>query len=94
MVVANHPYGGVDGMILAHLLCQIRDDVRILANYHLKRIPELSELFIAVDPFGGQEAHRKNMKPLRDSLRWLDSGGLLVIFPAGRFPITSSDSTR
>ncbi len=83
VVVANHPYGGVDGMILAHLLGQIRNDVRILANYHLKRIPELSDLFIAVDPFGGQEAHSRNMKPLRDSLRWLDSGGLLVIFPAG-----------
>ncbi len=83
VVVANHPYGALDGMVLAHLLGGLRSDVRILANSMLGRIPELSELFLGVDPYAGPEAHRRNLAPLRDALRWLQGGGLLLVFPAG-----------
>ncbi len=54
VVVANHPLGGVEGVILAKVLRQIRPDVKVLANYYLKRIPELSDLFIGVDVFEGR----------------------------------------
>ena len=48
IVVANHPFGGIEGIIMAHLLKGYRDDVRILANGFLKRIPELSDHIITV----------------------------------------------
>lgn len=83
VVVANHPFGGLDGMILAHLLGGLRKDVRILANSMLGRIPELQELFIGVDPFGGSQATRGNMAAMRAALRWLEQGGMLLVFPAG-----------
>ncbi len=83
VVVANHPFGAIEGMILAHLLGRIRPDVRVMANYLLKRIPELRDLFISVDPFGGPGAAWRNYAPLRESLRWLEAGGCLVVFPAG-----------
>lgn len=83
VVVANHPFGGVDGMIMAHLLGSVRPDVRILANFHLDRIPALRDMFFTVDPFNGRESWRRNLKPLRESIRWLRSGGLLMVFPAG-----------
>jgi hypothetical protein len=41
IIVANHPFGGLEGVILAHHLLQRRRDVRFLANYMLQRIPEL-----------------------------------------------------
>lgn len=83
IVVANHPFGAVDGLILTHILTAVRSDVRILGNYHLQRIPALRELVFAVDPFQGVHAKKRNVKPLRDSLRWLEQGGVLVVFPAG-----------
>lgn len=83
IVTANHPFGAVEGLALLNLLRQVRPDIRILANSLLQRIPELSPFIIAVDLFGGTEGKHKNVGGLRESLRWLDQGGVLVIFPAG-----------
>lgn len=83
IVVANHPLGCVEGVILAELLLMVRDDVQILANQYLKTVPELDSLFIGVDVFEGESAHRSNMKALRCANKHLEQGGLLLMFPAG-----------
>lgn len=83
VVVANHPFGGVEGVILAHLLRQIRPDVKLLANHLLGRIPELRDFFIFVDPFETRDALRKNIQPMREAIEWVKDGGLLVVFPSG-----------
>jgi putative hemolysin len=83
VVVANHPFGGLEGIVLADMLLSVRQDVRIMANSVLGRIPELRELFILVDPFGGRDALKRNIAPLRECLAWLKSGGCLGVFPAG-----------
>lgn len=83
VVVANHPFGAIEGIILAALLRKRRPDVRVMANFLLGRIPELRELFICVDPFGGEAAAGRNVGPLRQALRWVKAGGALAVFPAG-----------
>lgn len=83
VVVANHPLGCVEGVILAELLGRVRSDIKILANYYLKTVPELDELFIGVDVFEGPQAVKANVKALREANKHLASGGLLLIFPAG-----------
>jgi putative hemolysin len=83
LVVANHPFGAVEGLVLASLLRSVRPDVKILANSILRPISELESQFIWVDPFGGTEAPHRNFQPLRDAVRWLERGGLLAAFPAG-----------
>jgi putative hemolysin len=83
IVVANHPFGAMEGILLAELLLRLRPDVKILANHLLGRFPQLQELLIAVDPFGGAGAARRNLRPMREALRWLAGGGLLLVFPAG-----------
>lgn len=83
IVVANHPFGGLEGLFMIWLLKCLRNDVRILANFHLSLVPELKELFIAVDPFGDRRATRANVAGLRQGLRWVKAGGLLLMFPAG-----------
>jgi putative hemolysin len=83
IVVANHPFGGIEGVIMAHLLKGYRDDVKILANGFLKRIPELRDLFIGVDPYAKADSVTRNRHPMREAVRWLLQGGMLVVFPAG-----------
>jgi putative hemolysin len=83
VVVSNHPFGALDGIILGALLAEVRPDTKVMANYLLGRIPELRDLFILVDPFRGVDAARRNMGPMRDSLRWLKEGHVLAAFPAG-----------
>lgn len=69
IVVANHPFGALEGIILTHILLDIRKDVRILANELLGRVPELKELFFEVDVFSSEKAKRKNTAPLRKAIR-------------------------
>jgi len=83
VVVANHPFGGIEGIILASLLQRVRPDVKLMANYLLKHIPEMRDLLIFVDPFGTGAATRFNYKPLKESMSWLKQGHVLGIFPAG-----------
>lgn len=83
LVVANHPHGILDGLLLAVLLRMVRKDVKILGNHLLARIPELADLIVGVDPFGGRSAHTNNLSPLRAAISWLQEGGVLLMFPAG-----------
>jgi putative hemolysin len=83
LAVVNHPFGIVEGAALAYLLPQIRPDVKIMANFLLRSIPEIEDQIIFVDPFGGPAARRANVKGMRESREWLQNGGMLVVFPAG-----------
>lgn len=66
IVVMNHPFGGVEGILLASLLHSRRKDIKIMANYLLASLPELADLFIFVDPFDRKEALGRNIKALAD----------------------------
>ncbi len=83
VVVANHPFGGAEGILLGKLMLQIRPDVKLMANYLLWNMPEMRPWLIPVDPFGQNASARKNIRPIKDALQWLKQGGLLVVFPAG-----------
>ena len=83
LVVANHPHGGLDGLLMIELLLGVRSDVKILANYFLSQIAELRSLFFEVDPFGGPLARRHNVQAVRAAHRWLNNGGMVLMFPGG-----------
>ncbi|MGE4299615.1 MAG: lysophospholipid acyltransferase family protein [Desulfovibrionaceae bacterium] len=83
VVVANHPFGCIEGIMLAALLTQARPDVKIMATRALEPVAELRDLFIFVDNFGGGNATRRNVGPLKECLRHLKNGGVLGVFPAG-----------
>ncbi len=83
VVVANHPFGGVEGVILGAVLLQVRSDLRILANYLLKRVDGIGDTIIPVDPFDGPGSAKENLKGLKTALAWLKAGGVLATFPAG-----------
>lgn len=83
VIVANHPFGGIEGLLFADIILGRRKDLRILANVHLQRIRELRELIIAVNPFEGTRATQENVRPLREAVSWVRAGGALMIFPSG-----------
>ncbi|GAB7079954.1 lysophospholipid acyltransferase family protein [Megalodesulfovibrio paquesii] len=92
VVVANHPYGGIEGIILGALLMSIRPDVMVMGNYLLSHIPELTDRVIFVDNFGSSDSLKKNIQPLKQSIRTLRDGHMLAIFPAGE--VSSLDVHR
>ena len=82
LVVANHPFGILEGPILLSILERVRPDYRILASTLLASTPVLHQRVIFVNPF--EDADKgENGKALRACLSWLRSGGMLVMFPAG-----------
>jgi putative hemolysin len=83
LVVANHPFGTLDGLSIAAALEPFRKDVRLLVNQALSAIPELRELCFFVDPFGGATGVARSRAGLRAAHLWLRRGGTLVMFPAG-----------
>lgn len=83
VVVANHPFGGIEGLLFADIILRRRKDLRIVANAHLHRIRELKELIIPVNPFETIQATRENVRPLREAVSWVRRGGALMVFPSG-----------
>lgn len=83
LIVANHPLGGAEGLLLAKFLLNIRKDVKVLTNELLKRIPEFEDLFIGVDVFAEGKLRKQNMAGIKAAKQHLKQGGILLLFPAG-----------
>lgn len=83
VLTCNHPFGALDGVILAALVQRVRPDLRILANFLLNCIPEMRDIVFAVDPFDRRDSAENNRGALRAAIRWLEGGGALGVFPAG-----------
>lgn len=81
IVVANHPYGALDGLLLLEILKQRRPDAKLMANDLLATIPNLAPVFLPVNPFNATA--KKNISGLRQALEHLKEGSPLGIFPAG-----------
>jgi putative hemolysin len=82
IAIANHPYGGIEGMVLLKILCMARPDSKIMANFLLKKIPNLADYFVAVNPFENID-HSSSISGLKNTLELLNNGTPIGIFPAG-----------
>jgi putative hemolysin len=80
VVVANHPFGALEGLLLASVIRRVRPDLRIIANALLAPIEPMRELFLLVDAFGAAE---RNLSSIRQALRITKAGGAVAMFPAG-----------
>lgn len=91
VVVANHPHGLVDGMILADLIGRVRDDYRILTRALLTGIDEVASSYMISVPFPYEEdAQQKLVEMRRQAMAHLKAGGLITLFPSG--VVASSDT--
>lgn len=93
ITISNHPFGGLDGIILIKLLSKIRPDYKVMANFLLKKIVPIQDYFLAVNPF----EDRKNISSasgIKEALRHLSEGKPLGLFPAGEVSSYKADSNN
>lgn len=83
VLIANHPYGILDGLIMGLLLSRIRSDFRILAHNVFKRAEEIDRIILPVDFSETKEAAKANLRTRAEALRYLGDGGAIGVFPGG-----------
>ena len=93
IAIANHPYGGIEGLVLLKMLLTVRADAKLMANFLLKKIPNLSDYFIAVNPFENIE-HSSSISGLKNTLELLNQGTPIGIFPAGEVSTFDMESQQ
>lgn len=81
-IVANHPYGAIDGLAMLHVLRHRRPDLKVMANFMLQQLEPLRDRFIGVNPFE-QLTSRSSFQGMRQARQHLADGGALGVFPAG-----------
>lgn len=83
VLVANHPYGILDGLMMGHILQSTRGDFRILANSVFKRAEEVNRIVLPISFDETKEAVALNIQTRKDALRYLADGGAIGVFPGG-----------
>ncbi|WP_323769101.1 lysophospholipid acyltransferase family protein [Antarctobacter sp.] len=83
IVIANHPYGILDGVIMGHILSVVRGDFRILANSVFRKAEELNKIILPVNFDETKEAMQQNIATRKEAMTYLGQGGCIGIFPGG-----------
>ncbi len=84
MIIANHPFGIVDGLILCSLVSEIREDFKIMTHETLKFLPELENFILPVDFSNNKKDSLKlNIETAKKAKKQLMNKGVLIIFPSG-----------
>lgn len=85
LIVANHPTGIADGIMLHHALFPLRPDMFIYANSDILRIlPQFESLIAPVEWRVDKRTRAKTRETMEYTKRAIDGGRLGVIFPSGR----------
>ncbi len=83
VVIANHPFGVIDGIILCALVARVRADFQIMTHRVLHQAPEIRDHIIPVDFRGTREALENNVRGRKQARDVLAAGGVLLVFPSG-----------
>jgi putative hemolysin len=85
IVVANHPFGGFDSLLLIKYLSIVRSDVKVIGDFLLQKVDPVSEFFINSefpDPRQANEGGSHSAETT-EAISHLQNGGVLCLFPAG-----------
>jgi len=83
IVIANHPYGILDGLMLGHILALARGDFRILANSVFRKAEDLERVILPISFGDDKAAMAQNIQTRKSALRYLSQGGAIGVFPGG-----------
>ena len=92
VIIANHPFGVIDGVILCWLAARVRADYKIMTHRVLHQAPEVRDHIIPVDFSGTRRALESNVASRREARDLLAAGGVLIVFPSGG--VALSDGMR
>ncbi len=94
ILIANHPYGILDGLMMGHILSLMRGDFRILANSVFNRATELNRVLLPISFDQTREALELNIETRRTSLSYLGQGGAIGVFPGGTVSTAAKPFSR
>ncbi|MBL1435077.1 MAG: lysophospholipid acyltransferase family protein [Rhodobacteraceae bacterium] len=83
VVISNHPYGILDGLMMGKILSTARTDFKILAHKVFSKAEEISSSILPISFDGTREAMAMNLKTRKDALSYINQGGAVGIFPGG-----------
>ncbi|HEY2445580.1 MAG TPA: lysophospholipid acyltransferase family protein [Rhizomicrobium sp.] len=83
IVVSNHPFGVLDGVVICHLVSRVREDFRVLTNSVLARAEQVRKFLLPIDFTESPHAVRTNVESRAAAKKHLLAGGCLIVFPAG-----------
>tara|TARA_Y200000002_G_scaffold214348_1_gene176909 strand:+ start:4048 stop:4866 length:819 start_codon:yes stop_codon:yes gene_type:complete len=84
LIIANHPFGIIDGLILCSLVSKVRNDYKIMTHETLKFLPELEKFILPVDfSDKSKETKKLNIKTANRAKEQLINKGVLIMFPSG-----------
>lgn len=83
VIVANHPFGVLDGIVISYLTSRIRPRFKVLTNSVLFRAPEVRPFLLPIDFAESREALATNIETRKLALQELAEGGAIVVFPGG-----------
>ncbi|UBB90925.1 lysophospholipid acyltransferase family protein [Candidatus Kaistella beijingensis] len=83
ILVSNHPLGAIDGILMTKILTEIRPDFKIMGNFLLEKIKPMEPFVIPVNPFESRKEIRNSSTGMRETLKHVQNGGCVGIFPAG-----------
>lgn len=83
IIVSNHPFGALDGLVLIEMIGKLRPDLKVMANFLLEHVEELQEFFIGVNPFDHKVNKKSSYHGIKKAVNHLNKGRPLAIFPSG-----------
>ena len=89
ILVSNHPYGILDGLMMGHILDRVRPDFRIVANSVFRRAEALNRVVLPISFEATKEALRQNLETRSSALDYLSKGGAIGVFPGGTVSTSS-----
>ena len=90
LVVANHPFGVIDGLILCSELSKVRSDYKIITHQVLRQAPAVMHQILPIDFEESEAALKTNMQTRKEAMQQIKDGGALVLFPAGSISLASN----
>lgn len=85
ITISNHPYGGLDGIIMIDLMARIRPDYKFMVNKILSLVKPMKENFISVTPTGNKlkGITRTSLQGVRETIHRLQSNHPVGFFLSG-----------
>ena len=83
LVIANHPFGVIDGLVLCAMMSEIRQDYKIITHQVLRQAPAVMDKILPIDFAETETALATNLETRREAHKHLKNDGAVIIFPAG-----------
>ena len=83
VVVANHPYGILDGLVMGSVLAESGTNFKIVANDIFQKVQYIRDVILPISFKNNREGVSLNLKTRKNALDHLRGGGAIGIFPGG-----------